>query len=139
MTTVPDYDLQAGLNDRLNDELGSMAIAWENDGYSPTLGTPFLRATLLPGESRAVTLGENPYVERVGIFQVDCIYPIEDGFGDAKTKAAAIVAAFPANSAFIYNGLEIKIDASWPGPGQPFGNGWYAVPVSIKYRCYYRG
>lgn len=138
MTTVPDYDLQAALNDRLSDEFPTMPMAWENRPYTPTIGTAYLAATLLPAEPEAITLGTSPYIERRGIFQVSCFYPAAAGWGDAKSKAAEIVAAFPAHLQFVYNGLTVTIDRSWPGPGLS-KDGWYMVPVSIRYSAVFRG
>lgn len=138
MTIVPDYDLQAALNDRLSDEFPAMPIAWENVPYTPILGTAYFAAHLLPAEPDPFTLGQNPWIERRGIFQVSCFYPALAGWGDAKSKAAEVVAAFPAHSSFIYNGLEVNIDRCWPGPGMN-QDGWYMVPISIRYHCFYRG
>jgi len=138
MTIVPDYDLQAALNDRLNDEFPLVPIAWENVGYTPDLGTAYLAAHLLPAEPSILTLGSTPYQERRGIFQVSCFYPALAGWGPAKTGAANVVAAFPATLQFIYNGLTVIIDKTWPGPGIS-QDGWYMVPVSIQYHCVYKG
>jgi hypothetical protein len=147
MTTIPDYDLQVALNNRLNDEFSMMPIAWENAKYvdpddssieAPVLGTPYLAAFLLPAEPDILTLGTTPYQERRGIFQVSCFYPALAGWGPVKTKAAEIVAAFPATLQFVYNGLTISIDKTWPGPGIS-QDGWYMCPVSIKYHCVYKG
>lgn len=147
MTTVPDYDIQAALNDRLMDEFPAMPTAWENTGYvdpanptikAPVIGTPYLAAHILRAESNPFTLGQNPWVERQGIFQVSCFYPALDGWGTVISKAAEIVAAFPAHSSFIYNGLEVNIDISWLSNGLPQG-GWFMVPVSVRYHCVYRG
>jgi len=139
VTTIPDIDLQSALNDRLYDEFPTLPVAWENVEYAPTVGTPYLRAYLLPAESEVITLGASPYIERRGIFQVDCVYPVGAGWSAAKTQAAAIVAAFPAGVSFVYNGLTVRVDRSWPGPGMPDANGWYKVPVSIRYHSTYRG
>lgn len=138
MPTVPDSDLQSALNDRLNDEFPNMAIAWENVDFDPALGTPYLAAYLLPAESTVETLGSNPYIERKGIFQVTCVYPAGASYVPAKSKAAEIVAAFPAGLQFVFNGLTMTIDKSWPGPGFP-KDGWYQVPVSIRYHSIFQG
>jgi hypothetical protein len=138
MTTIPDIDLQSALNDQLNDEFPTMAIAWENVDFTPALGTPYLAAYLLPAESTVKTLGPNPYIERKGIFQVTCVYPAGAGWGAAKSKAAEVIAAFPAGQEFVYNGLTVTIEKSWPAAGFP-KDGWYQVPTSIRYHCIYQG
>jgi hypothetical protein len=141
MTVTPDYDVQAALNDRLNDEFPLLPIAWENVPYVPTLGTPYLEAHLLPAEPEILTLGATPYQERRGIFQVSCFYPSipsDNGWGKAKRGAAEVVAAFPVTLRFVYNGLTVVIEKTWPGPGLS-QDGWYMVPVSIQYHCVYKG
>ena len=138
MTTIPDYDIQAALNDRLSDEFPTTPTAWENVSYTPTLGTAYFAAHLLPAEPDILTLGPTPYMERRGIFQVSCFYPSLAGWGAAKTGVAAVVAAFPATLQFVYNGLTVTIEKTWPGPGLA-QDGWYMVPISIRYHCVYRG
>lgn len=138
MTTIPDYDIQAALNDRLSDEFPAMPIAWENVSYTPTLGTPYLRAHWFPVESKPITLGSSPFIERKGFFQIDCVYPAGQGWGDARSKVAEIVAAFPPRTSFIYNGLEVNIEEIKPHKGLP-GDGWYMIPTDIYVNCVYRG
>ncbi len=138
MTTVPDYDLQAALNDRLSDEFPTMPVAWENRSFTPVVGTPYLKANLLRADSEVITLGPNPYKERRGIFQVSCMYPAGEGWGNATSKAAEVAAAFPDSSSFVYNGLTVNIVESTVNSGLP-GDGWYMVPVSIRYSCTFRG
>lgn len=138
MPIIPDKDLQSALNQQLEDEFPAMAIAWENVEYKPVLGTPYLSAYLLPAEPTVETLGPSPYIERKGIFQVSCVYPVEAGWGAAKGKAAEVVAAFPARQEFVYNGLTVRVEKSWPGPGVP-KDGWFRVPVSIRYSCIFQG
>lgn len=138
MTTIPDRDVQSALNDALYDAFPTASIAWENTNFNPTTGTLYLRAWLLPAQTDVICLGGSPpWQSRQGIFQVSVFSPIGTGFGAAKSKAAEIIAAFPANSSFIYNGLTVIIRKSWPGPGIIEDNGtWYHVPVSISYTCY---
>lgn len=138
MTIVPDVDVQSALNDRLNTDFPTTPVAWENYPFSPTTGTPYLRAWILPAESDVVTLGPNPVILRTGIFQIDCCYPLGKGWGPAKSKAAEIVEDFKAGTRFVYNGLTVQVDRAWPGPGAIDEQGWYRVPVSIKYSCYYQ-
>jgi hypothetical protein len=138
MTIVPDYDIQAALNDRLNDEFPTMPTAWENTGYTPTVGTAYFAAHLLRAEPDILTLGPTPYQERKGIFQVSCFYPALAGWGAVTSKAAEVVAAFPASSSFVYNGLTVNIEKTWLSNGLP-QDGWFMVPVSVKFNCVYKG
>jgi Bacteriophage related domain of unknown function len=137
MAIIPDRDVQSALNDALYDAFPAEPIAWENTDYNPTVGTLYLRPWLIPAEPEVLCLGSSPpWQARKGIFQVSVFSPIGVGFGAAKAKAAEIVAAFQANSSFVYNGLTVIIRKSWPGQGIREEDGWYHVPVSISYTCY---
>ena len=137
MTTVADVDVQSALNDRLHTDFPSTPIAWENVKYTPVPGTPYLRAWLLPAEPRVMTLGPSPVIHRTGIFQVDCFYPAGAGWGTAKAKAALVVATYKAGTRWVYNGLAVQSERAWPGPAMDDDQGWYHIPVSIRYTCYF--
>jgi hypothetical protein len=138
MTIVPDVDLQSALNDALADAFPDEQVAWENVKFTPTVGTMYFRVWLLPAKSDVMTLGPSPWIERQGIFQVSVFAPIGTGFGAPKRKAAEVVAAFKANTSFVYNGLLVIIDKSWISSGMNDDTGWYSVPVNIQFRCHFR-
>ena len=137
MTIIPDKDLQSALNSALYDAFPTMPIAWENTKYTPAAGTTYFRVWLLPAQTDVMTLGQSPWMHRQGIFQVSVFAPIGIGFGSSKEKVAEIVAAFKANTSFVYNGLVVIIEKSWPSGALIEDDGWYHTPVSIRYRCYY--
>jgi hypothetical protein len=92
---------------------------------------------MLPAETDVLCLGPEPWKEHHGIFQVNVVEPIGIGFGVPKGKAAAIVAAFPPNTAIVYNLLRVLIFKAWPSGGaMQEEEGWYNIPVSIRYCCY---
>ena len=135
MAVIPDSDLQSALNARLDTLDDGLEVAWENINFLPVSGTPYLRAWLLPAEPSIATLGNSPWQERRGVFQVDCFYPTGQGPGPAKLKAAALVALFKAGTRLTYNTLEVTCEKAWPGPAM-VEDGWYHVPVSVMYSCY---
>ena len=138
MSIIPDVDVQSALNDALYDAFPTMPIAWENTKYTPTVGTAYFRVWMLPAEADVVTMGPSPWMERVGVFQVSVFEPIGIGFGVPKAKAAQVVAAFKANTSFVYNGLLVIITKSWFSPAIVEPEGWYHIPVSVRYRCHYQ-
>ena len=137
MTIVPDRDLQSALNDALADAFPTMPIAWENVKFTPTVGTTYFRVHLLRAKSDVKTLGQSPWIERQGIFQVSVFSPIGTGFGAPIGKAAEIVAAFKASTSFVYNGLTVTIVLAWIGDGLDDEAGWHNTPVNIQYRCHF--
>ncbi len=134
---VPDKDLQSALNAALYDAFPTMPIAWENTPYTPTIGITYFQVWLMPAETDLMTLGQSPWLMRQGIFQVSVFAPIGIGFGVAKGKAAEIIAAFKSSTSFVYNGLSVTIEKSWVSGGIIEDDGWYHIPVSIRYRCYH--
>jgi hypothetical protein len=114
----------------------TITIAWENIKTTPELEVPYLKPWLLPGETTRVTLGPNsPWQKYQGVFQIDCIYPIEQGHGDAKTKADAICSRFSIGATCSYNGEVVTIIKSYPNSGDNDGP-YYKVSVSVVYECY---
>lgn len=137
---IPDKDIQSALNTTLALAFPTMPIAWENAEYTPTVGTAYFRVWLLPAKTDTSTLGSNPWRVRTGIFQVSIFYPPLIGFGIPKGKAAEVVAAFLAEPRRLtYNTLSILILDAWPSSGNNDENGWYHIPVNIKYECHSTG
>lgn len=134
MTVYPDWDLQSALNAALDETFPTMDVAWENIKFDPTVGTGYLRATLLPAETDLMTIGEGPWQTHQGIFQVDVFYPIGQGPGPAMSKAGEIQKVFCPGARFTYNTLTVTVEKSWPSAGRQ-DDGWYHIPVNIRYRC----
>lgn len=74
-------DISAALSGRLNTLTGGTPIAWENSEYTPTMGTMFLRETLLPANTVQGSLGTIGKDEHGGIYQVDIFAPKGSGKG----------------------------------------------------------
>jgi hypothetical protein len=54
----------------------------------------------------------------------------------AAALVNAIVALFPRPTTMTQAGLNIHIDRTpWAAQGQPDGNGFWMVPVTIRYRA----
>jgi hypothetical protein len=144
MTVIPDKDIQSALNTTLALAFPTMPIAWENAEYldpldatikAPVLGTPYLRVHLLPAETDVITIGETPWQQFQGIFQVSVLYPINIGFGTPKGKAAEVVAVFKAGTVINYNTLRVICEKVWPSSGMQEDTSWYHIPVNVRYRC----
>lgn len=70
-------DVQQAFDQRLNSMVGLPAVAWENVRYNPTIGTSFVRPTLLPAESSHITLDGSQ--KDTGIYQIDIFVELEKG------------------------------------------------------------
>jgi hypothetical protein len=134
MTTVNE-NITSALTKKLATLSPPMDIAWENVKFDPTVGHPYLRAWHLPGQTFPLTLGPQGLDAFVGLLQVDCLYPIEKGWYDAKAKAGTICTLFKKGTLCTYNNITVRIVRSWPDPGTIDGD-YYKVSTNIQYECY---
>lgn len=128
-------DISAALDGRLNTLAGSHEVAWQNRRYAPTIGTLFLRPTLLPAETVGATVSDSGTDEQTGIYQVDVFAPADEGKNDAFAKADAIAEHFKPVTELTYNGRLVRcVSASIE---TPLNDGdWYQLPVIIRYLSY---
>ena len=75
MTTINYRDIVGALETHLNTMVGVPSIAYENESFTPTLGTPYLRVYNAPNIATVETLGNTAKASVTGVFYIDCIYP----------------------------------------------------------------
>lgn len=126
-------DLRLALQAALTAMTPPLATVWDNTAYSPVVGTPYQRATLLPGTPINDEYGGG-FADQ-GFFQVSLHYPPATGATDAEGRALAIRSAFRRGSSFTRGGLTVTIMKT-PAilPAMTDDDGRYVVPVSIEYR-----
>lgn len=110
-----------------------LPVAWENTTYTPSPSTAYLRCAMLPATTQNPSMGA-PHVRLVGLYQVN-VYGIQDqGPAGAEAIADAIIALFPRGG-MVQNGVTINIDTTgWRSQGLNDDNGFYFVPVRVRYR-----
>lgn len=106
--------------------------AWENVVFNPTTGTPWVRMTLLPGESRPAVRGANPVLEYVGLFQIDVFQPQGKGPNPADVLADAIRDQFAPGTDITVNSTTTRIRWSERMPGE-VDPPWYKVSVTVSW------
>jgi hypothetical protein len=110
----------------------ALETAWENRNYTPTAGTPYQRAFLMPATPDNATKGDQHYRER-GVFQVSLYYPVNEGAAKAMARAQLIRATFYRGSSFTNGTVTTRIDATPEiGRGMVENDRW-VLPVSIRY------
>jgi len=126
-------DLRAALEDALKAMTPALATVWENTPYKPVVGTPYQRASLLPGTPINDEFG--PGFADQGFFQVSLHYPPSTGAKVAEDRALAIRSTFRRGASFTKNGLTVTIMKT-PNilPAMSDDDGRYVKPVSIEYR-----
>ena len=127
MTTQQIYQ---GLRTRLNTLANKPAIAYINEGYEPTAGTPWLEESFLPANNEGLTATGNEQAQ-TGIYQITVNYPAGQGVAAAQAQAEAVAALFARGTTF--GGLIID---SADIEGHSIGGGWLQIPISVVYRGY---
>jgi len=112
--------------------MDSTPVAWPNIPYEPSAGTPYLRPTLLPGDTLQVTLGGNGQDETNSVYQIDVVVPRGAG---RPTLLDTVADRFKRGTVLTYNGISSRVRSVSIGPAILEG-AWYFVPVSINVQTY---
>ena len=115
------------------DEDFGLPIAHENMAYEPTAQTAYAEIFVIPGPRRPLSIVETD--ETSGIFRVILRYPVDSGSITAKTKAEAIIAAFPVNSTVTSGSQTARVTSIDRSRGYP-EDGWYKLTVTILYQAF---
>lgn len=108
-------------------------------GTAPNLTTVYgkwLRATVLKGETRALSISENGTNKHYGYLQIDVFYGLgKVGAGSIAPLriAADAIAYFPRNTKLTRDGVTVEIiDKAYALDGRK-DDPWWMVPVRIPY------
>ena len=132
MSTTIYTDIRAALEQRLSAMTGIPAVAWENMGYVPVKGVPFLAPTILWAESSQAEIGTAGRNWETGIFQITGNYPPNQGPGPAATMAGFIREWFKRGTELNYNSATVKIKKVYLGPVSVTAVG-ISQPISIVF------
>jgi hypothetical protein len=113
----------------LVDDWTETPVAWPNREYRPVAGEPWVRAVVLPAQSRQMTLGSTSRrFDYVGVAVVQVFVPA--GTGDVEARRLAVIAED------LFRGRTVD-DTTFGSPYMnPVGTdgAWYQVNVVIPYR-----
>ena len=109
---------------------GIPSIAYPNIDFTPT--NDYVAVYVLPAETTAECLDNLSY--KSGIIQVDCVVPSSVGEIKAAEYADIILSEFK-NGTVITDGVLIN-RPPFVSAGFNMGNGYYKIPVNIRYRLY---
>jgi hypothetical protein len=126
-------DISAALDSHTNDL--SLPTAWENSGYEPTIGTLYIRPTILPANTFQAGLGASGLDDNFGIYQIDIFSEAGKGKGAAIIKADVIANAFKRGTVLTYNGVSVRLGNVSRGSGSRDG-AWFVLPVFINYQSF---
>ena len=128
-------DIRQALESRIASVTGIQASsqrAWENVRFEPTTGTPWVRMTLLPGESRPAIRGANPILEYIGLFQVDVFQPEGSGPNAADVLADNIRNSFAPGTDITVGSTTTRIRWSERAAAE-LDTPWYRLSVTISW------
>ena len=121
---------QALVSDFITQAFG-LPIAHENDDYTPTQGTPWVRVRVFPGETTAGTIDADN-LEQSGFMQFSLSYPAGEGAMVAKLKAQDIFDAYPIGRRVSYGGKTVTVGSYQQFDTRP-RDGWFQVVGRIFY------
>ncbi len=128
-------DISAALDGQLNTMPSLPPVAWENKTYEPILGTLYLRATNIQGDTTQGSLGTNGEDLTIGVYQVDVFAPAGEGKNEALVMADNIANHFKRGTDLTYNSRVVTVTSAQRGPTNQ-ADGWFQIPVEIIYRAY---
>ncbi len=122
---------RAALETALNAMTPALSTAWENVEFTPVLGTPYQRCTILFAEPGNDEYGRN--YQELGFMQVMLYYPHGNGSSDAIARAELLRQTFRRGASFTNSGLTVVISRT-PEVKPAFNDGeFYIVPVNIRF------
>lgn len=127
-------DIDAALSAHLNTMVGKPPVAWENSDYEPTLGTLYVRAYNLFGDTAQSTLGESGEDMTIGIFQLDVFAESGKGKKAAMDMADLLADRFKRGTDLTYNSRVVTVTRVQRRTANNSG-GWYQIPVEVVYRA----
>lgn len=123
-------NIEKTIQEKLNSGWTATEIEWQNTEYEPTLGTPFIRVTIIPGSENNIGLGSSTNLYRkVGVVFFSIFVPPNTGTRQAWNLADDLTA--------IFRGLEEEgvifreIETNEVGEE----NGWFQVNVSVAFQA----
>jgi len=124
-------DIRATLETALNGMSPALATAWQNVPFTPVVGTPYQRTSLLFAKPDNREKGAG--FQDLGIFQVDLCYPQSVGANPAEARAELLRTTFKrgtplSNNVSISETPEIK-------PAYNDGDR-FVIPVRIRFHTY---
>lgn len=110
----------------------TVPIAFENQSYTPVVGTPWIRAVLMPATPDNPTMGDS-FHRLQGLLYLEFNYPKNTGSQAATTRAEATKVVFKRGNSFTNSGIVARISNTPEiGQGSVVGD-WYILPWRARW------
>lgn len=128
-------DIEKALNSRMVEYVTAYPIDvdYPNVGYTPVVGTSYLRIDFLHGSTSQVELGTESDDRAVGIYQITLSVTPNKGSGEATTLITQLKEYFKRGTVASNNGLNVRITGFNLGSESSDGD-WYRIVVNIPFR-----
>lgn len=129
-------NIRAGLRARLMTLPGGLPdMAWENEAYSPKVGTPYIAETLIANSSRVRALGKGGNTGHQLLLTLTLNFPANTGTNPSDALAGKLLALFSPGTGIVYGGDQAMVqEAEKLGVQQQ--PDWIKVPVIITLTGY---
>lgn len=132
--SAPYTAIRAALTARLQTLASLPPVAWENVAYTPTLGTTFLKPSLLPAEPFQAEIGAAGQNMHVGVYQVSIFAPAGTGMAH-QTLRDSICDLFKRGVTLTYGGVTVTCVKAYPG-AMLQETDWIQIPIIVVWRSY---
>ncbi|HIF54728.1 MAG TPA: hypothetical protein EYF94_02655 [Porticoccaceae bacterium] len=112
-----------------------MPTAWQNTLFEPTLGTLYIRPSLLPAKTQPLVMSDYATDKHSGIYQIDIIAPVDQGRRLAVVKADEIADHFQRGTDLNSGSTTTTVMSVSRGVGIRDG-AWFVIPVEINFIAY---
>lgn len=129
---MSSVSIRAALEGALNGMSPTLATAWENVPYTPTVGTAYQRVHLLLADPEMVEMSGRIHRER-GFMQVTLCYPQSTGPNAAQARAELIRATFYAGREFTSGGITVRVEKTPEIAPAMIEDDIYQTPVRIRF------
>lgn len=134
MTTY--FKIQSALSTQLLTTVGLPGLAQDNVPYKPVLGQPYVRDTFMPVEPAFGSLGITGYDQLRGLYQIDVLYPENQGSDVAWQMCDSIIASFPRGLQLATDDVpNLEISHTWTQTPRSI-QAYYWIPVMVRWNVY---
>lgn len=137
--------IENALHAHLKNAPPGIDVAWPGLRYAPQADTPWMRVEFryVPAPSSRQLLGTDALVTASGRYIMTLLYPVSQGPGPLRTKAAALESRFARRQTLSAgtapNDFEVHLTAVARGsvrpPEEDARSGWNAVEVTVSWLC----
>jgi hypothetical protein len=125
--------LETALNTWASAQTPVIPVALQNKSYVPVIGNRYVQVNILHAETQNPSMGD-AHKRFTGIFQVLIYAKDKTGAGEVETIAESLFTTFARGQSFTASTVTVRILDS-PSISPSFNdNGWYVLPVSIRYQ-----